>query len=54
MSPLLEKLACKIVPDAKYEEKTVKLDDRLLATPSLAPGQARSVALEMAEKAPEA
>ena len=51
MSSLLEKLAIKIVPDAKYEEKTVKLDDRLLATPQLALGQARSVTIEMAEKA---
>ncbi len=51
MSSLLEKLAIKIVPDAKYEEKTVKLDTRLLATPPLALGQARSVTVEMAEKA---
>lgn len=51
MSSLLEKLAVKIVPDAKYEEKTVRLDVRLLATPPLALGQARAVAVEMAEKA---
>lgn len=48
-STVLEKLAYKIVPDAKYEEKTVKLDDRLLVTPPLALGQARSVTAEMAE-----
>lgn len=40
MSSMLEKLAVKIVPDAKYEEKTVKLDNRLLVTPPLALGQA--------------
>ncbi len=51
MSSLLEKFAVKIVPDAKYEEKTVRLDTRLLATPPLALGQARAVAVEMAEKA---
>lgn len=54
MSSMLEKLAVKIVPDAKYEEKTVKLDNRLLVTPPLALGQARAVAVEMAEKAVEA
>lgn len=49
LSSLLEKLATLIVPDAKSEEKTVKLDTRLLATPPLALGQARSVTVEMAE-----
>ena len=51
MSSILEKLAVKIVPDAKYEEKTVKLDDRLLVTPPLALAQAHAVTVEMAEKA---
>ena len=51
---LLERLAIRLVPDAKYEEKAVKLDTRLLDTPPLALGQARAVAVEMAEKAVEA
>ena len=54
ISSILEKIAVKIVPDAKHEEKTVKLDERLIATPPLALGQAHAVALEMAEKAVEA
>lgn len=51
LSGLLEKLAIRLVPDTKFPEKTVKLDNRLLATPPLALGQARSVTVEMAEKA---
>lgn len=51
MSSLLEKLAVRIVPDAKIAEKTVKLDERLLVTPPLALGQARTITFEMAEKA---
>lgn len=49
MSSHLENLAIRLVPDAKFEEKTVRLDDRLLATPPLALGQARTVTIEMAE-----
>ena len=33
---LLEKLACKVVPDAKVKEVQTELDERLLATPSIA------------------
>ncbi|MBQ8002512.1 MAG: Na/Pi cotransporter family protein [Clostridia bacterium] len=33
---LLEKLACRLVPDAKVEETETELDERLLATPSIA------------------
>ena len=33
---LLEKLVCKIVPDAKEEESAAELDERLFATPSIA------------------
>ncbi len=51
LSQTLEKIAYKIVPDAKTEEKSPKLDERLLAAPPLALGQARAVAVEMAEKA---
>ena len=45
---LLEKLAIRLVPDAKRREETSELDARLLATPALALGQARNVAGEMA------
>ncbi len=51
VSSLLESLAIRIVPNDNTVEKTVKLDDRLLATPPLALGQARTVAVEMAQKA---
>lgn len=33
---LLEKLACKVVPDAKVQETATELDERLLATPAIA------------------
>ena len=45
---LLEKLAIRLVPDAAQEEKAVELDERLLATPSLALRQCRAVANDMA------
>ncbi len=35
-SSLLERLACTVVPDAKVKETTTELDERLLATPSIA------------------
>ncbi len=50
-SAMLVNLAKKLVPDSKTVEKTVRLDDRLLVTPPLALGQARTVAIEMAQKA---
>ena len=47
---LLEKLAIRMVPDAAHkEEAAVELDERLLATPSLALRQCRAVANDMAE-----
>ena len=48
---LLEKLACRIVPDDSQTqgEKTTELDERLLPTPSLALRQSRAVAREMAD-----
>ena len=47
---LLEKLAIRLVPDAAHREETaVELDERLLATPSLALRQCRAVANDMAE-----
>ncbi len=45
---LLEKLAIRLVPDAAQEEKAVELDERLLATPSLALQQCRAVTNDMA------
>ena len=45
---LLEKLAIRLVPDAAQAEQTVELDERLLATPSLALQQCRAVANDMA------
>ncbi len=47
-SRLLEKLAMKIVPDAKTEEKAELLDERLFATPAVAIEQSRNVAVDMA------
>lgn len=46
---LLEKLTIRLVPDGKQVEKPVDLDERLLATPSLALQQSRTVAVEMAD-----
>ena len=53
---LLERLAVRLVPDGPQErsEKPVELDERLLATPSLALQQCRTVAEEMAGCAVEA
>ena len=45
---LLEKLAIRLVPDRGRSEKSVELDERLLATPSLALRQCRAVTVEMA------
>ena len=51
MGGLLEKLAIRIVPDGHEApaEQPVELDERLLATPSLALGRCRAVAGEMAD-----
>ena len=46
---LLEKLVCKIVPDAKEPETVTELDERLLTTPSIALERSRSVTAEMAD-----
>lgn len=48
MSSMLEKLVCKLVPDAKVEETYTELDERLLATPSLALDTCRRYTEEMA------
>ncbi len=51
----LEKLAVRLVPDGKSSaQQTVELDERLLATPSLALSRSRAVAREMAECAVQA
>ena len=49
-SALLEKLAYILVPENKEKEKIVELDERLLATPSIALGQCDALALKMAEE----
>ena len=49
-SGLLEKLAYILVPERKEQEKKVELDERLLATPSIALGQCHKLALKMAEE----
>ena len=46
---LLEKLVCKLVPDAKAPEQTAELDERLFATPSIALERSRALTGEMAK-----
>ncbi len=46
---LLEKLVCRLVPDSGEPEKTVKLDERLLATPPIALERCRISTCEMAD-----
>ncbi|MBQ7000348.1 MAG: Na/Pi cotransporter family protein [Oscillospiraceae bacterium] len=48
---LLEKLVCKLVPDAKETEVTSELDERLFATPSIALERSRVLTGEMADTA---
>ena len=48
---LLEKLVCRIVPDAKEPETVSELDERLFATPAVALQRSRNVTGEMAEAA---
>ena len=49
-SSLLEKIAYVLVPEGKDTAKTVELDERLLATPSIALGQCHNLVLIMAEE----
>lgn len=49
MSGLLEKLANRIVPDALTLEVVPELDERLLATPSIALENCRNVTMDMAK-----
>ena len=53
-SGLLERLAMRLVPDGKSADETAELDKRLLATPSLALQQARTLAGGMASCAARA
>ena len=48
---LLEKLVCKLVPDAKEAETASELDERLFATPSIALERSRVLTGEMADAA---
>ena len=50
---LLEKLAYKLVPEDKAPEKTVELDERLLATPTIAIAQCTRLAERMATESIE-
>ncbi len=54
MSGLLEKIAYKLIPDAKLPENTSELDERLLATPAIALERAHSLTFDMAKVAIEA
>ncbi len=49
LSRLLEKLAYVLIPDDTRPDDTLTLDERLLATPSIALQQCHSVAVDMAE-----
>ena len=46
---LLEKLVCKLVPDSKEPETVSELDERLLATPSIALERCRTLTSEMSD-----
>ena len=48
---LLEKLVCRMVPDARQPEAVAELDERLLTTPSIALGRCRTLTGEMADTA---
>ena len=50
---LLEKLVCKLVPDATEPEVVSELDERLLGTPSIALEQCRTLTYDMAACAQE-
>ena len=51
LSGVLEKLVCKLIPDAKEPEKAKELDERLLTSPALALNQCRLVLGRMASAA---
>ncbi len=49
MANFLEKLVCKLVPNAKNTERKVELDERLLATPSVALNHCQRYVADMAK-----
>lgn len=49
LSSLLEKLACRLIPDAPLPEEVPELDELLLKTPATALTRCRDITLEMAE-----
>lgn len=49
MSGVLERLVCRLIPDHAEKEPKTELDERLLATPSIALERCRSIATDMAE-----
>lgn len=49
-SSLLEKLVIKLVPDGNKQEEVAELDERLLATPSIALERCNKVAIDMAKE----
>lgn len=51
MSSVLEKLAYKVVPDGKEAEKNIELDERLLATPTIALAESNHLVCKMAHDA---
>ncbi len=54
MTGLLERLAMRLIPDAKAPEQVTELDERLLAAPALALERSRALTEEMAECAVQA
>lgn len=54
LSGFLEKLVCRLVPDAKKPEGETELDERLLTTPPIALARCREVAEKMADCAANA
>ncbi len=53
MAGLLEKLACVLVPDGKGKEKNAELDERLLATPTIALEQCSRLTVQMCTRVTE-
>lgn len=51
LSGVLERLVCKLIPDAKEPEKAKELDERLLGSPALALNQCKQVLDRMAVSA---
>jgi len=52
-SGILEKIAYLVVPESKETEKVVELDERLLATPTIALQQCSQLTVKMAEETVE-